>query len=115
MAKGAPVDVFASADVETMDMAAAQGLVSAKSRRDFARNGVLGGFQDGSEGLPVVMAEIGRACASGHHEVIVRNGLGKLAQMNAARVTIDGFDMAESDLRIALMAHDLADRHGNVG
>ena len=38
LAKGAPVDVFASADVETMDMAAAQGLVLAKGRRDFARN-----------------------------------------------------------------------------
>lgn len=38
IAKGAPVDVFASADAETMDMAAAQGLVSTKARRDFARN-----------------------------------------------------------------------------
>ena len=41
MAKGAPVDVFASADIETMDMAAAQGLVSFKGRRDFARNGLV--------------------------------------------------------------------------
>ena len=41
MAKGAPVDVFASADVETMDMAAAQGLVSATGRRDFARNSLV--------------------------------------------------------------------------
>lgn len=38
LAKGAPVDVFASADMETMDMAAMQGLVAAKSRRTFARN-----------------------------------------------------------------------------
>lgn len=38
LSKGAPVDVFASADMETMDMAAMQGLVSAKGRRTFARN-----------------------------------------------------------------------------
>jgi len=41
MAKGAPVDVFASADQESMDQAQAQGLVVAASRRDFARNTLL--------------------------------------------------------------------------
>ena len=41
IAKGAPVDVFATADIETMDMAAAQGLVSTQARRDFARNGLV--------------------------------------------------------------------------
>lgn len=38
MAKGAPVDVFASADQETMDLAEKQGLVVASDRHDFARN-----------------------------------------------------------------------------
>ncbi|NMM38405.1 MAG: molybdate ABC transporter substrate-binding protein [Glaciimonas sp.] len=38
MAKGAPVDVFASADQETMDMAQKQGLVAAGDRRNFVRN-----------------------------------------------------------------------------
>jgi molybdate transport system substrate-binding protein len=38
IAKGAPVDVFASADQETMDMAEKQGLVAASERRDFVRN-----------------------------------------------------------------------------
>lgn len=38
IAKGAPVDVFAAADQETMDQAEAQGLVIAGERRDFARN-----------------------------------------------------------------------------
>lgn len=38
MAKGAPVDVFASADQDTMDAAVRQGLVLAGERRDFARN-----------------------------------------------------------------------------
>lgn len=38
MAKGAPVDVFASADQETMDMAEKQGLIPTGERRNFARN-----------------------------------------------------------------------------
>lgn len=38
MAKGAPVDVFASADQETLDQAQSQGLTLAAGRRDFARN-----------------------------------------------------------------------------
>ena len=41
MAKGAPVDVFASADQETMDMAEKQGLVAASERRDFVRNALV--------------------------------------------------------------------------
>lgn len=41
MARGAPVDVFACADVETMDMAAKQGLVVNGERRDFARNSLV--------------------------------------------------------------------------
>ena len=41
MAKGAPVDVFASADQETMDQAERQGLVVASDRRDFARNSLV--------------------------------------------------------------------------
>ena len=38
MSKGAPVDVFASADQETMDMAEKQGLVASNDRHDFVRN-----------------------------------------------------------------------------
>lgn len=41
MAKGAPVDVFASADQETMDMAAKQGLIAAADRHDFVRNALV--------------------------------------------------------------------------
>jgi molybdate transport system substrate-binding protein len=41
IAKGAPVDVFASADQETMDKAEAQGLVEAGTRADFLRNSLL--------------------------------------------------------------------------
>lgn len=38
MAKGAPVDVLATADQETMDKAQREGLVNAADRTDFARN-----------------------------------------------------------------------------
>lgn len=38
MAKGAPVDVFASADQETMAMAEQQGLVAAGEGKNFAHN-----------------------------------------------------------------------------
>lgn len=38
IAKGAPVDVFASADQETMDQAQQKGLVAAATRRDFVAN-----------------------------------------------------------------------------
>lgn len=38
MVKGAPVDVFASADQETMDTAVKQGLVNTADRKDFVRN-----------------------------------------------------------------------------
>ena len=38
MQEGAPVDVFASADQETMDKAVASGVVDPATRRDFVRN-----------------------------------------------------------------------------
>ena len=41
MAKGAPVDVFASADQETMDAAQQRGLVRAADRQDFVRNALV--------------------------------------------------------------------------
>ncbi|WP_417796690.1 molybdate ABC transporter substrate-binding protein [Stutzerimonas nitrititolerans] len=41
MAKGAPVDVFASADQETMDQAARQKLIEPGSRQDFANNALV--------------------------------------------------------------------------
>lgn len=41
IAKGAPVDVFASADQETMDQAQAQGLVKVEQRRNFVSNSLV--------------------------------------------------------------------------
>jgi molybdate transport system substrate-binding protein len=41
IAQGAPVDVFASADQDTMDRGAAQKLIAADTRRDFAANALV--------------------------------------------------------------------------
>jgi len=41
IAKGAPVDVFASADEETMDEAQKQDLIDAATRADFVRNSLV--------------------------------------------------------------------------
>lgn len=41
IAKGAPVDVFASADQESMDQAQAQALVKASDRRNFVSNSLV--------------------------------------------------------------------------
>lgn len=41
IAKGAPVDLFASADQETMDRAERQGLIASDTRQDFARNALV--------------------------------------------------------------------------
>lgn len=41
IAKGAPVDVFASADQETMDAAQKQGLISNAERRNFVKNSLV--------------------------------------------------------------------------
>jgi molybdate transport system substrate-binding protein len=41
LAKGAPVDVFATADQETMDSAQKQGLLQSASRRNFAANALV--------------------------------------------------------------------------
>jgi molybdate transport system substrate-binding protein len=41
IARGAPVDVFASADQETMDKAEAQGLVESGTRANFVRNSLV--------------------------------------------------------------------------
>lgn len=41
IAKGAPVDLFASADQETLDKAAKQNLIQSTQRRNFARNALV--------------------------------------------------------------------------
>ena len=58
MAKGAPADVFASADQETMDRAQAQSLVKAEARRDFASNGLVVIVPGGATLAPATLGDL---------------------------------------------------------
>lgn len=58
LAKGAPVDVLASADQETLDQAAKQGLIQPASRRDFVRNTLVLVVPAGSKLAPKSLAEL---------------------------------------------------------
>jgi molybdate transport system substrate-binding protein len=59
--KGAPVDVFASADQETMDQAQAKGLVQAAQRRNFAANALVIIVPTSSTSAPKAVAELAQA------------------------------------------------------
>lgn len=56
--KGAPVDVFASADQETMDQAQAQNLVKPAQRRDFVSNSLVVIVPAASARSPKTLAEL---------------------------------------------------------
>lgn len=58
IAKGAPVDVFASADQETMDQAQAQHLVKPAQRRDFVSNRLVVIVPGASARLPKAVADL---------------------------------------------------------
>jgi molybdate transport system substrate-binding protein len=58
IAKGAPVDVFASADQETMDQAQAQNLIKADKRRDFVSNSLVVIVPAASPNVPRVVADL---------------------------------------------------------
>jgi molybdate transport system substrate-binding protein len=58
IAKGAPVDVFASADQETMNQAQAQGLVQAAQRRNFVSNALVVIVPASSTSLPKVLGDL---------------------------------------------------------
>jgi len=55
---GAPVDVFASADQETMDQAQAKGLVRAAQRRDFVSNTLVVVVPAAATHVPKAVAEL---------------------------------------------------------
>lgn len=59
--KGAPVDVFASADQETMDTAQKQGLVTAAGRRDFVSNSLVLVVPSDSKLKMTSLADLGQA------------------------------------------------------
>jgi molybdate transport system substrate-binding protein len=56
--KGAPVDVFASADQETMDQAQARGLVRAAQRRNFVSNVLVVVVPASSTQVPKVVGDL---------------------------------------------------------
>ncbi len=58
--KGAPVDVFASADMETMDRAQAKNLIDASARRVFASNALVVIVPIASTQLPTTLADLQR-------------------------------------------------------
>lgn len=58
IAKGAPVDVFVSADQETMDQAQAQGLVKADQRRDVVSNTLVVVVPQSATKAPTVLADL---------------------------------------------------------
>jgi molybdate transport system substrate-binding protein len=58
IAKGAPVDVFASADQETMDQAQGQGLVKAEQRRNFVSNTLVVVVPMTATNLPKAVADL---------------------------------------------------------
>ncbi len=74
--KGAPVDVFASADQETMDDAQRQGLVDAAGRVDFVRNALV-----------VIVPADSRLTATGLADLRA-NGFGKVAIGQPASVPV---------------------------
>jgi molybdate transport system substrate-binding protein len=60
IAKGAPVDVFASADEETMDEAQRQDLVEPGTRIDFVRNALVVIVPADARTVPTSLADLGR-------------------------------------------------------
>lgn len=68
--QGAPVDVFASADQQTMDSAEARGLLAADSRRDFTRNTL------------VLVAPADSDLAVAHLDSLTAPGVGRIAVGN---------------------------------
>jgi molybdate transport system substrate-binding protein len=61
IARGAPVDVFASADQETMDQAQARRLVDAAERRNFASNALVVIVPSASGKVPDALPDLARA------------------------------------------------------
>lgn len=58
IAKGAPADVFASADQETMDQAQAQNIVKPAQRRDFVSNRLVVIVPGASTKVPAAVADL---------------------------------------------------------
>ncbi len=82
IAKGAPVDVFASADQQTMDQAQGRGLVQAAQRRNFASNTLVVIVPIGSANLPKAVGDLAQAAFQ-------RVAIGLVASVPVGRYTKD--------------------------
>ena len=60
IAKGAPADVFASADQETMDQAQGRNLIRSEGRRNFALNALVVIVPAGSSRTPKALGDLAR-------------------------------------------------------
>jgi molybdate transport system substrate-binding protein len=78
VARGAPVDVFASADEVTLDRADRQKLLLPGSRRTFARNALVVVVPADAKARPAVLADL-------QHSVFRRIALGSPASVPAGR------------------------------
>jgi molybdate transport system substrate-binding protein len=85
--QGAPVDVFASADQETMDRGVAQKLIDADTRRDFAANTLV---------LIVPAQEASRVAKVSDlgQPAVKRIAIGKLASVPVGRYTRQALEAA---------------------
>lgn len=126
IARGAPVDVFASADQETMDRADRQGLIAPGSRHDFARNALVVAAPKGAKSAPGSLAELkapgfarlaisnpdGVPAGRYAREVLEANGLwdlvkGKSLNTQNVRQSLDYLARGEADAGI-VYATDVA-------
>lgn len=86
--QGAPVDVFASADQETMDRAVAEKLVEAAARRDFAANALVLVVPARQPPAVASMADLTKP-------EVRRIAIGKLATVPAGRYAKEALDAAK--------------------
>ncbi|MFG6456319.1 molybdate ABC transporter substrate-binding protein [Roseateles sp. BYS96W] len=88
IAQGAPADVFASADQETMNRGVEQKLVAADSRRDFAANSLV--LITPAQGAPAVaaLADLGKS-------EVKRVAVGKVATVPVGRYTQQALEGAQ--------------------
>lgn len=87
IAQGAPVDVFASADQETMNRGAERKLIAADTRRDFASNALV--LIAPLQGTPAIAAltDLGRT-------EVRRIAVGKVASVPVGRYTQQALEAA---------------------
>jgi molybdate transport system substrate-binding protein len=88
IAKGAPVDVFASADEETMDQASRQQLLQAGTRADFARNALVVIVPQDAAAPPKTLADLVSAS-------VKRVAIGVPASVPVGRYTQAVFEKAQ--------------------